>query len=315
MGAFSIAFDIIIVGALSLPWVLLVIHLFFDSEIRIVFAHGESRIKKLLTSVNKQPAVTGVLLFAMTYSLGSAVSRIAQDFFNDDDLGVWVTETGIRNAVYCQEQKLIPQTLINSLTDKPEQFKTMDSACPYAHKGHEDPAGDIFHIQEGALLSMGSDANERLRQFHDQIMVLRGATFDGLLAFSLCLFWWYTRFQRFQPWLRFAVPTSYLSWGLIALRNHVHARAPSDPPYMEFTLLVLGLAGWYILWPHTPKGKGVQGESGTQNERGRLRVGYLVLSLFLTATAFLGWWTTQVLYDQQVIYSYKALDLHLIPTK
>jgi len=32
MGAISIAFDIIIVGALALPWVLLVIHLFFSND-------------------------------------------------------------------------------------------------------------------------------------------------------------------------------------------------------------------------------------------------------------------------------------------
>ena len=40
MGAFSIAFDIIIVGALALPWVLLVIHLFFSTNV--------SRVRSLL---------------------------------------------------------------------------------------------------------------------------------------------------------------------------------------------------------------------------------------------------------------------------
>jgi hypothetical protein len=102
MGAFSIAFDIIIVGALALPWVLLVIHVFFSAN--------ESSLKKLLDWVKdqNQPAVAGVLLFAMTYSLGSAVSRIAQDFFDDDDLHiqvsnyllqVGVTETSIRRRL------------------------------------------------------------------------------------------------------------------------------------------------------------------------------------------------------------------------
>jgi hypothetical protein len=32
MGAFAIAFDTIIVGALAVPWVLLVYHLFFPEE-------------------------------------------------------------------------------------------------------------------------------------------------------------------------------------------------------------------------------------------------------------------------------------------
>src|ERR1700689_102687 len=117
MGAFNIAFDTIIVGALALPWVLLIIHLFFSDN--------ETRIGTLLDWVNKQnqPALAGVLLFAMAYSLGSAVSRIAQDFFDDDDLHVplfqrvfrvGVTETSIRTDVYCQKRWLVTQTLFDS---------------------------------------------------------------------------------------------------------------------------------------------------------------------------------------------------------
>jgi len=80
MGALTIAFDTTIVGALALPWVYLVVHLFFSE--------GENFIVKALAWVKEKGAQVpaGVLLFAMTYSLGSAVSRIAQDFFNDDDL-------------------------------------------------------------------------------------------------------------------------------------------------------------------------------------------------------------------------------------
>jgi hypothetical protein len=46
MGAFSIAFDTIIVGSLALTWVLLVIHLFFSDN--------ELRIGKILDWVGKQ---------------------------------------------------------------------------------------------------------------------------------------------------------------------------------------------------------------------------------------------------------------------
>ena len=58
--------------------------------------------------------VAGVLLFAMTYTLGSAVSRIGQDFFNDDDLylqvggrlfRVGVTEDRILARVYCDSRR------------------------------------------------------------------------------------------------------------------------------------------------------------------------------------------------------------------
>jgi hypothetical protein len=40
--------------------------------------------------------------------------------------------------------------------------------------------------------------------------------------------------------------------------------------------------------------------------RGKIQFAYVTLSLFLTVSVFLGWWATQVLYDQQVIYSYRA---------
>ena len=58
MGALTIAFDTTIVGALALPWVILVIHLFF--------LEGESSIEVLLRWIRRQnqPAVAGVLLFA-----------------------------------------------------------------------------------------------------------------------------------------------------------------------------------------------------------------------------------------------------------
>jgi hypothetical protein len=324
MGAFSIAFDTIIVGALALPGVLLVIHLFFSDT--------ESRLKTILDWVKQQeqPALAGVLLFAMAYSLGSAVSRIAQDFFDDDDLHlrllqhvyrVGVTETSIRADVYCQKRWLVAKSLFDSFAgDEHETFWRREAPCQYtgswiiplAHyriNRGEGMVGEVFHIQEAEVLLKGSDATERVRQFHDQIMVLRGAAFDGLIAFSLCLFWWCSTLR--SP-LRWSVLAVYLLPAAIASYNH-YFNHPSSPPYMEFTLLVLVAAGCYVLWQHEPKikdeaskqsapGQSARSQS-SPNQQGDFRPAYLVLSLFLTAASFLGWWDTQVLYDEQVIYS------------
>ena len=326
MGAFNVAFDTIIVGALALPWVLLIIHLFFSDN--------ESSIGSLLDWVNKQnqPAVAGGLLFAMAYFMGSVVSRIAQDCFDDDDLyfhvnrhlvRLGVTESSIRAAVYCQEQDLIPQALIESVTDNhPEQFRTEPWKCKYTRKlsiapvyerwidTQKDLAERIFRIQEGALLLKGTDANERLRQFHDQIMVLRGAAFNGLIAFSLCLFWWST---KFHSWLRWAVPLIYFIPGINASYHHFLERPSSDPPYMEFTLLLLAAAGWYVIWPRSaPKEKSEEAKRVAQHRQRQMPFAYLVLAALLTFTASLGWWATQVLYDQQVVYSsYRAQSSHV----
>jgi hypothetical protein len=350
MGTFGIAFDTIVVGALALPWVFLVIHLFFPQN--------ETRLSGILDWVNKQnqPAVAGVLLFAMAYPLGSVVSRIAQDCFDDDDLyveagsrhlfrvGVTMSGTRILTQVYCQEKKrrLISQTLIDALSDQPQpsgmsasdqanapnQPKDPDQAdnsdtekdlacqyreswlIPHTHEHISRAEGlalDIFHVQEGSLLLQGTDKNERIRQYHDERMVLRGAAFDGMVAFSLCLFWWSAE-RRSR--LKYAVPLLYLVPGAIALHNHLRSgREASNPPLLEFTLLVLALAGWYLLWQRRLNGKLAPAKTGEQNERGDIRTSYLVLSLLLTITAFLGWQATEVLYDQQVIYSsYKALS-------
>jgi hypothetical protein len=351
MGTFSIAFDTIIVGALALPWVLLAVHLFFFDD--------ENRIQGFLDWVVKQnqPAVAGVLLFAVTYSLGSAASRIAQDFLDDDDLHfpafgrlfrVGVTETSILTDVSCQTQKpkavsskpATPDTPTpatcdqaktsdlepaNSLAEKRQQFRTTDPDCRYTGKwivqtcdpvtgqrttaasisSQQDLARDIFQAQEAAVLLQGTDPNERLRQFHDQIMVLRGAAFNGLVAFSLCLFWWIAK-RRFK-W-RWIGPLAYFIPGAIALRNHLLERAPSDPPYMEFTLLILAAAGWWLLWRGSPEGKDLPGAPSAQNLQWQIRFSHLILPAFLAITAFLGWWATEVLYDQQVIYSYQALS-------
>jgi hypothetical protein len=77
---------------------------------------------------------------------------------------------------------------------------------------------------------------------------------------------------------------------------------------MEFALLVLAAAGWYILWTRPPKEKSEPGKPEAQNGRWQIRFGHLLLAALLTVTAFLGWWATQVLYDQQLIYSYEALS-------
>lgn len=339
MGALTIAFDTTIVGALALPWVLLVIHLFFFK--------GENRLGDVVEWVKTEQmqAVSGVLLFAMAYTLGCAVSRIAQDFFNDDDLHFQVglqqfrmgtTEDRIIASVYCRfsHNHLLPSDMeIPEVRDKLATFEKQKTAGLCQHtlswtqrhlyeKGDDDligTAGDLFSIQENALLFKGQDPTLRLRQLHDQIMVLRGAAFNGVVGLSLCLFAWCGQLRRQKPESRrrfaFAlVPLVYLAVALLTIVHHVQERYPSDPPYMEFTILLLGLVGAWLVWKnpaeHAPKesGKSETGESGAGKQFWQPnRWPQLVLvSALLTATAILGWWSTEVFYSEQVIYSYDS---------
>ncbi len=104
-----------------------------------------------------------------------------------------------------------------------------------------DAAMDIFGLQENALMVKGEDFTIRLRQLHDQIMVLCGAAFKGAVGFSLCVFAWAATVRREIPgsWLALVpVPLLYFEVTLIATIHHFATRGPSHPPYMESTLLL-----------------------------------------------------------------------------
>lgn len=399
MGALSIAFDTVIAGALALPWVVLVIYLFFPD--------GADQVRKLRdwSQPISQSAALGVLLFAVAYTLGSAVSRIAQDFFNDDDLNfavdshqfrVGATEDRIRTSVYCGE--LFDEQVLRAEGDAYLKSKVHDfrnygyplcwqvlrwSASIDEQKDDDDLIAttfDIFSYQENSLLLQGEESTLRLRQLHDQIMVLRGAAFNGVIAFSLCCFAWGAALRREKPSSRElrvlqSLPLVYLVMFAIAVINHLSERAISAPPYMEFILLLIGGAGAWLLWTHPGRylvkagfliaaagalhhyeclsvnqpcmaltqfciGEGVllaatavgallvwkyeakipapYGEPWPQHSQPATSqkeilcgsekwAGLVLLAFLLTSAASLGWWSSEVLYTQQVIYSYKAL--------
>ena len=330
MGALTIAFDITIVGALALPWVLLIVHLFFFE--------GENRLGDLLVWVKEQDqaAAVAVLLFAVAYTMGSAVSRIAYDFFNDDDLHlqawhhvfrVGATQNRILTSVYCQRDynRLLRAGPENpALVEKLYTFQSQKSNClceqslkwiastkqDWDDEDLTGTAADIFGLQENTLMLKGEDPTLRLRQLHDQVMVLRGAAFNGVLMFVFCLYGWGQRRRREHPhsvgrWVLAAVPVVPLAMGAIAYRHHWQDRTGSDPPYMEICLLLLSAAGLYLLWKPQVQ------IAETKKPNGGLRRGwgaFTVVSGILMWAALTGWWSTQVTYTEQVIYSYDSLN-------
>ncbi len=344
MGALTIAFDTTLVGALALPWVILIIHLFFSE--------GEYRLPGMLKWVQaqQQPAVAGVILFAMTYTLGSAVSRIAFDFFDDDDihvesagrlLRIAITEDRLHTSVYCRYRDkngnwAKDEGYDNSyfLKAKPGDdaiaatiaaFKAEQAYCWQNLKwwvkvsyGVDDgklnqAAADLFSLQENQLLLKGEDATLRLRQLHDQIMVLRGAAFNGVLTFSLCWFALGAKFrrERIHSRLRFVflpVPLLYMLVTYLAVYHHFEERMLADPPYMEFTLVLLSLAGAWLVWrPPQPAPVEHPDTAAARKQVNCEHWGcWTVVAGLLTIAAALGWWSTETLYTTQVIYSYNA---------
>lgn len=374
MGAITIAFDTIIAGALALPWLLLVVHLFFPN--------GEQHVldlPKWIKEIN-QPAALAVILFALTYLIGSAVSRTAQDFSDDDDLHLsvtdfpwhpehrdWRSEAGRRGsasatpaqaavqaapeaaasgaaakrhlilrvgmienrvlaAVYCDKGSLPHPTRVTvDLAAKISDFGEHRDACAETTRWHvwfdrdqygqeaqlTGDAQDIFGYQESALLLEGEDATLRLRQLHDQVMVLRSAAFNGVIAGVLCLFAWGARLRRERPrsvlrWLAAALPAVICVVAIVTMTHHFGERPLSQPPYMEFSLFVLAGGGAWLLWLPPARPADRQAEHWAPCRRW---LAFSFLSVLLTVTAALAWWSSEVAYAQQVIYAYDALPL------
>jgi hypothetical protein len=341
MEALNIAFDTIIVGVLALPWLVLIDALFYSGRMVGWFtqAEAEQPAKDEAPQSAKDKAsrfalmdpivasVVSVLLIAVAYFIGSAVSRIAQDFFSDDHLPL-VTDDSIRTRVYCDaslrksgdsplgEQKW--SVVADHVFDLDGHNDRADllSSCPspiregkwtlakQLHLQLSEPEAQlqwfvqqIFYLQEDALLQGGEDKTNRIRQLHQQTMVLRGAAFDGLVAFALCAF---GLCATTYPRILALIPVGILLSGLYLLASHLESGSFTEPPYAEITLVVLSAAGCVAIW---------RGVTGYLKSPHQYKLLFWPL-LLLTPMAYFAWWWTEVLYDQLILYSYVAVMPH-----
>lgn len=325
MDALKIAFETIIVGALALPWVTLLVDLFCPAK--------RNQIGSFFTNGNDQTrsAVAGVVLFALAYLLGSSIARISEDFFNDDDFPVFVTEDSIRSTVYCNpNEPWIIQTGLQ-LTDNQGSMTDGLALCPSKtdagstvttevctasnkdgktsterlcckkekkEKQNDELAAKVrqlFAVQESKLLLSASP--DRIRYLHQQLVVLRGITLDAIIVFVLSLFGFCGRRHRWGRITLSVLALVMLGAGLYTLHKHLceHWQELSNmavaPPLMEGVVIALALAGLYLAW------RGVSyGNYGAPT----------IFAALLTLLAFSGWWSTEILYDQTIIYFYYA---------
>jgi hypothetical protein len=300
MEALKLAFETVIVGALALPWLAFVLDLFFrpmngnknPSWNLWSFIKGETgKIGMEL------PAVASVFLFVAAYSMGVVVIRASGDFFNDEAPGNWPTEDHILKAAYCElapsvaGEAWMTELYGQSIGKETEEAKT--SKCGES-LGAKEAIKRVFNLQESALLLEGGDKNDRLNQLHSQILVLRGAAFNALLTLALCVSGLLGRLS-YRRVCGVLLMIAALSFGVWILADHGHGL--DDPPFMEVTCMLLGLAGGYVCWKGAPKGEYGAG---------------LTLSVLAFVVAFLGWWWSELLYDREVFYSFYAESHHLL---
>ncbi|MGA2808593.1 MAG: hypothetical protein ABSE87_10690 [Terracidiphilus sp.] len=300
--ALKFAFEILVVGALALPW-LTVLNRMFPTR-------PGSGLHFDLSAVPKpaQTAVSAAVVLAFGYLLGSVVSRISRDIFNDELFGNLPTEDRIREAVYKNEYCTEHLVRNLSLPFKPDPALAHKFGfCPGTvqmdtPERFEERVTDLFRLQESALLLQGQDKVDRLKQYFDQINILRGAALNGLILFALCAFgslgtlrarWIAHPILKALTFVPAAAVAAYGLYSLI-LNHYVHPSRSiyADPPLAETVLLLLGMGGLVVV-------------SKAKEAAAYFRT--CVVAGILTVVSFGAWWWTEVMYDIQVIHSQPRL--------
>lgn len=339
MDALKFAFEILIVGALALPWLAILIQMLSREK-------ETSALRSFLSVVPLQArdAVAVALIIAIGYLAGSAVSRVSRNFFNDELWGSLPTEQQIRSSVYYDEyctvdvlafldapteftekkHSNLPEWLCNQVnTTKVGDVSERVNATirPEVPKGAADggqPPGsgrtaatpplfqwsalveEMFRLQESKLLLSGEDRTDRLKQYYDQITVLRGAAFNGFILFVVCTFGIFGHFKvRWShPSLKavtFLPAIILILLGVVRFWNHWQKNSDTlytDPPLAELVLFLLGAVGFFIV---------------LQARDAKNHFPTWAMAAALTAVSFGGWWWTEVMYDLQVIHSVPEL--------
>jgi hypothetical protein len=373
MEALKFAFDTLVIGALALPWLLVLSRMYSPPGI-------DGKVGRHLALVSALPehtksAVLSVMVLALGYFLGAAVSRISDDFFGDSDvLRHLPSETSIRKDVYYHEychfegvaawKAYIEKTWgvkkvdfcpnepeTNPLGTNPPAPNPPGTNAPGAYPlgtnalgtyplgtnlvllvlapGTNPPAPNLsgtnppafkpgnwddaieqfFRLEEGKVLLQGDDKTTRLRELHDQLVILRGATLNGIILSTLCLFGFCASFRSgsarnrsgsLRNWRTFGVthaaPVALILYGGFAIRHHFSELGGDhvfrDPPLAEVLMVLMGIGG-------------LLAKAG-EDSRLKYATGW-GLSLALTIIAYGAWWWTEVIYNQGVIHSYPTL--------
>jgi hypothetical protein len=305
--ALKFAFEILIVGVLALPWLATLLRMFPSDAASSLSLHTQMSI----VPKQAQNAVILAAVIAFGYLIGSAVTRVSRNFFNDELWRSVPTEDQIRgavyNEVYCKEELLSKLTLPSRVYSReaagicPDE-DTLDKETPKERKKIDIRVQELFRLQESLLLLTGQDKVDRLKQYYDQITVLRGAAFNGFVLFVLCVFGscgnlrahWSKR--PVLGLLSFLPALCLLAYGLFSLWLHLygkHESPYSDPPFAESVLLSLGFIGLFII---------------SKADRAILYYRACLVAALVTAGSFGGWWWTEIMYDLQVIHSQPELQ-------
>jgi hypothetical protein len=303
MDALKLAFETVIIGLFAMPWLCVMIDLVNpDLLTRARISH----LMRLIPDEMRSPAI-GITVFCLVYLVGSMMTPVACQFLDDSDmLGKYLpTEEKIQISTYqhlvnpaATDQVVLARVKLVSLGSSPNSVRPTDYNAQFLH-------------DEGALLLRGSDSCERLNRLHEQLTVLRGATFSAFALMVLCGFAWcgctkkvaattarVAGWSDWRRWVAFVVAAVILSVAGIGLSNDRHTLDSGDMPILEVVLLVLGSLGMYVAFCGT---------------RSRLKIhgAMFLFGLCFTLVCYSGYGCTEKSYDQAVYYTSRAIP----PTK
>jgi hypothetical protein len=158
----------------------------------------------------------------------------------------------------------------------------------------------IFQQQETAVLNQPSDRTEGLRQLHERIVVLRGTIFSLFVLLLICLFAYFARVDNgASHWMRPAcgimLGIAFTVFGGFNGYQDLKGQDIFDIPVLESLLVVISIFGVVLAYMKT------------KNERFQSKR-YVLITLFFTGLAYGGWMWSEIIYDQQVISSFVALQ-------
>ena len=304
LDALKFAFEILIVGALALPWLAVLYRMFPDPN------PSNSRFDLSFVPETARNVVWVAIVVAAGYLVGSAVSRFSRDFFNDELWQPLPTEDVIRDSVYYDEYCAEP-SLAYTYWSQPIHLAPLPDFCPVnptrtvAFRELTPDQNDRFHVrvqevfrlQDSELLLQGLDKVDRLKQYFDQLNVLRGAALNSFILFALAVFgslgrlklhWSKHRALVVLTFLPSAAATIYTLFSLWRHWYHGTQSIYSDPPLAELVLLFVSAVGLYVAWK-------------PEKDMAYLRI--CVIAFIVMVVSFGSWWWTEVMYDLQVIHS------------
>lgn len=289
MDALKFAFETLIVGVLAMPCIMLVVLLLLPEQVRL------SNVS-LFDGIDDKRIGLGALVFAAVYLIGSAVTPLAADFLDDEhwEFAGLPTEHVLRAKVYCEYKDVVGGSAYWLRSGKGGEGYAYQPLQACSAKD----AAKIFHLQENTLQVAGVDTSERLKQLHERIVILRGATFSGFVCMLLGAFGLMARrrdrhvIDQLSMVFGWILPAVVTAFAVISLREHFPLKI-EDPPIMEVVVILVGLLGFWT------------------RIREPIRHPYsvcLTIASLLTLGSYGGWWWSEVTYDTQVIFSFAALS-------